>query len=212
MKLFLSTLLFCSIAICGNSQTSKSQTILNTLSSSMKKMSTFYVEFNANIKNAATGVNESEKGMGWVKGNKFFASYGEITLLSNGYKTWTVINEEKSVYESETSDDEESMNPKKLMTIWESGFKNKYNKLGTFNGENVHVINLFPTDPENTDYHTITLYISEKSNALKKAIMKTNDGTTMSYHLTKFTSNKAISDSKFTFDKAKYPGFAVIRD
>ena len=29
-----------------------------------------------------------------------------------------------------------------------------------------------PTDPENTDYHTITLYISEKSNALKKAIMK----------------------------------------
>ena len=104
------------------------------------------------------------------------------------------------------------MNPKKLMTIWESGFKNKYNKLGTFNGENVHVINLFPTDPENTDYHTITLYISEKSNALKKAIMKTNDGTTMSYHLTKFISNKAISDSKFTFDKAKYPGFAVIRD
>jgi outer membrane lipoprotein-sorting protein len=42
--------------------------------------------------------------------------------------------------------------------------------------------------------------------------MKTNDGTTMSYHLTKFISNKAISDSKFTFDKAKYPGFAVIRD
>ena len=212
MKLFLSTLLFCSISICVNSQTSKSQTILNTLSSSMKKMSTFYVEFNANIKNAATGVNESEKGMGWVKGNKFFASYGEITLLSNGYKTWLVINEDKSVYESEASDDDESMNLKKLMTMCESEFKNKYNKLSTFNGENVHVINLFPTDPENTDYHTITLYISEKSNALKKAIMKTNDGTTMSYHLTNFTSNKAISDSKFTFDKAKYPGFAVIRD
>ena len=171
----------------------------------MKKMSTFYVEFNANIKNSATGVNESEKGMGWVKDNKFFASYGEITLLSNGYKTWTIINEEKSVYESETSDDEESMNPKKLMTIWEEGFKNKYMKLASFNGENVHVINLYPTDPENTDYHTIILYISEKSNALKKAIMKTNDGTTMSYHLTKFESNKPISDSKFTFNKSKYP-------
>ena len=212
MKLFFATILFCSIAICGHSQTSKSQSILNSLSSSMKKMSTFYVEFNANIKNSATGVNESEKGMGWVKGNKFFASYGEITLLSNGYKTWTIINEEKSVYESESSDDEESMNPKKLMTIWEEGFKNKYMKLTSFNGENVHVINLYPTDPENTDYHTIILYISEKSNALKKAIMKTNDGTTMSYHLTKFESNKPISDSKFTFNKSKYPGFAVIRD
>ncbi|MDO7610788.1 MAG: outer membrane lipoprotein carrier protein LolA [Crocinitomicaceae bacterium] len=212
MKLFLSTLLFCSMAICGNAQTSKSQTILNTLFSSMKKMSTFYVEFNANIKNAATGVNQSEKGMGWYKGEKIFANYGEFTQISNGYKTWLVVNEDKSVYESEASDDEESLNLKKLMTMCESEFKNKYNKLSTFNGENVHVINLFPIDPENSDYHTITLYISEKNNALKKAILKTNDGTIMSINLTKFLSNKAISDSKFTFDKAKYPGFAVIRD
>jgi len=212
MKLIATSFLFCLLAVNSFSQTSKSQSILNSLSSSMKNMSTFYVEFNANIKNTATGVNESEKGKGWVKGNKFFASYGEITLLSNGYKTWTIISEEKSVYESEYSDDEESMNPKKLMTIWESGFKNKYSKLGSFNGENVHIINLYPTDPGNADYHTIILYVSEKSKSLKKAIMKANDGTTMSYHLTKFESNKPISDSKFNFDKSKYPGYAVIRD
>jgi outer membrane lipoprotein-sorting protein len=42
--------------------------------------------------------------------------------------------------------------------------------------------------------------------------MKTNDGTTMTYHLTKFVSNKDIADSKFVFNKAQYPGFAVIRD
>jgi len=212
MKIIATSFLFCLLALNSFSQTSKSQSILNSLSSSMKNMNTFYVEFNANIKNTATGVNESEKGKGWVKGNKFFASYGEITLLSNGYKTWTIISEEKSVYESEYSDDEESMNPKKLMTIWESGFKNKYSKFASFNGENVHVINLYPLDPENADYHTIILYVSEKSKALKKAIMKANDGTTMSYHLTKFESNKPISDSKFTFDKSKYPGYAVIRD
>jgi len=212
MKFITTSLLFCLLAINICAQTSKSQSILNSLSSSMKNMSTFYVEFNANIKNAATGVNDSEKGKGWVKGNKFFASYGPMTLLSNGYKTWTIISEEKSVYESEYSDDEESMNPKKLMTIWESGFKNKYVKIDSFNGANVHVINLHPTDPENADYHTIILYISEKTNELKKAVMKANDGTIMSYHLTKFESNKPISDSKFNFDKSKYPGYAVIRD
>jgi len=212
MKIFVYTIIACFFFINVHGQVSKSQSVLNTLSSSMKKLSTFYVEFNANIKNSATGVNDSEKGKGWVKGNKFFASYGEYTLISNGIKTWTVINEEKSVYESETSDDEGTINPKKLMTIWESGFKNKYLKLSTFNGESVHVINLYPTDPEDADYHTITLYISKANNELKKAIMKTNDGTTMSYHLTKFDRNKAISDSKFKFDKTKYPGFVVIRD
>lgn len=193
-------------------QTSKSQEILDKLSGSMKKLNTFYVEFNANIKNTATGVNESEKGKGWVKGNKYYANYGEITLLSNGVKTWTVINEEQSVYVSDASDDDESMNPKKLMTIWESGFKNKYEKSDVFNGENVHIVKLYPTQPDNADYHTILLYISSKTNELRKAVMKTNDGTMMTYHLTKFIINKEIADSKFSFNKAQYPGFAVIRD
>ncbi len=209
----ISLLSFCFLLTVNvNGQISQSQTILNKLSGSMKSLKTFYVEFNANIKNSSTGVNESEKGKGWVKGNKYFATYGEITLLSNGLKTWTVINEEKSVYESDASDDEESMNPKKLMTIWENGFKNKYEKASTFNGENVHIIKLYPTNPDNADYHTILLYVSSKSSELKKAVMKTNDGTTMTYHLTKFVSNKDIADSKFVFNKAQYPGFAVIRD
>jgi outer membrane lipoprotein-sorting protein len=208
------SLLFICLFITASAfaQSSQSQDILNKLSSSMKSLETFYMEFNANIKNTSTGINESEKGKGWVKGNKYFATYGEITLLSNGVKTWTVINEEKSVYESDASDDEESMNPKKLMTIWEEGFKNKYEETSTFNGESVHVIKLYPTNPDNADYHTILLYIATKSNALKKAIMKTNDGTSMTYHLTKFVSNKDIADSKFNFNKAQYPGFAVIRD
>ena len=207
-------LLLASVLITSTSfsQTINSEVILNKLSNSMKNLNTFYVEFNANIKNTSTGVNESEKGKGWVKGNKYFATYGDITLLSDGKKTWTVINEEQSVYESYASDDEESMNPKKLMTIWENGFKNKYEKASTFNGENVHVIKLFPINPDDADYHTILLYVTVKTNELKKAVMKTNDGTTMTYHLTKFVSNEEIADSKFVFNKTKYPEFAVIRD
>ena len=128
MKIFTLLFAFLLMAATSIAQDNKSQVILNKLSSSMKTLKTFYVEFNANIKNASTGVNESEKGKGWVKGNKYFATYGDITLLSDGKKTWTIINEEQSVYESYASDDEESMNPKKLMTIWENGFKNKYEK------------------------------------------------------------------------------------
>ena len=212
MKIF--TLLFACILFASTSfsQTNKSQEILNKLSSSMKALKTFYVEFNANIKNASTGFNESKKGKGWVKGNKYFASYGDYTLLSDGKKTWTIVEEEQSVYESYASDDEESMNPKKLMTIWENGFKNKYEKESTLNGENVHIIKLYPINPDDADYHTILLYVSVRMNELKKAVMKTNDGTTMTYNLTKFTSNKEIADSKFVFNKTKYPGFAVIRD
>lgn len=191
----------------------KSQAILDKVSAKMKEYKTFYIEFSALIKNSSSGVNESEIGKGWVKGNKFCASYGDNTIISNGTKTWTVVKEEKSVYESDVdNNDEESINPKKLMTIWETGFKNKYEKEDVLNNEKVHVIYLYPKNPNKVEYHTIILYISKDDLELKKAIMKSKDGTTMSYTLSKFTANPAVEDTKFVFDLKKYPGYSVVKD
>ena len=195
------------------SQDPKSQGVLDKLSSKMKAQKSFYIEFSATIKNNATGRSESENGKGWVKGDKFYASYGENTIISNGIKTWTIVKDEKSVYESDANEkDDESMNPKKLMTIWETGFKNKYEKEDKLNDEAVHVINLYPKNPAKVEYHTIVLYVSKSSNELKKAVMKAKDGTIMSYTLSKFQSNPPIDDTKFVFDMKKYPGYALIKD
>jgi len=205
---FFSLLLFTTYG-----QDSKSQTILNKLSTKIKGQKSFYIEFNANVKNNSNGTNSSETGKGWVKGNKFCASYGNNTIISNGIKTWTVVKEDKSVYETDANEqDEESMNPKKLMTIWETGFKNKYEKEDKLNNEIVHVIDLYPKNSGKVDYHTIILYISKASNELKKAIMKSKDGTVMTYTLTKFQSNPVVEESKFIFDSKKYPGYTVIKD
>lgn len=112
------------ISINAMGQDAKAQGILDKLSTKMKGMKSFYIEFNASVKNSTTGTNENEIGKGWVKGNKFYASYGENTMICNGVKTWTIVKDERSVYESDASaDDEESINPKRLMTIWETGFK-----------------------------------------------------------------------------------------
>jgi len=191
----------------------KSQAILNKLSVKMKGMKSFYLEFSATIKNSSTGSNETSTGKGWVKDKKYCASYGDNTILSNGLKTWTIVKEEKSVYESDANEDsEESINPKKLLTIWENGFKNKYEKEETLNGEAVHVIYLYPKEAGKATYHTIILYISKNSNELKKAILKSKDGTTMTYSITKFVPNETIDDVKFVFDNRKYPGYELIRD
>ena len=211
MKLLLTLLVLLSFNSFG--QDAKSQGILDKLSTKMKTQKSFYIEFTANIKNATSGSNESETGKGWVKGDKFYASYGDNTIISNGIKSWTIVKEEKSVYETDANEaGDEGMNPKKLMTIWESGFKNKYEKEDKLNNEVVHVIYLYPKNPAKVDYHTIILYISKTSNELKKAIMKAKDGTVMTYTLTKFQSNPTIEDSKFVFDIKKYPGYTLIKD
>lgn len=205
----LLTLLFLQVGHAF-SQDAKAQGILDKLSSKMKTMKSFYIEFNATVKSG--GKNENATGKGWVKGNKFYASYGDNTIISNGLKTWTVIKEERSVYESDATNDDDGMNPKKLMTIWETGFKNKFDHEEKLNGEMVYVINLFPKVPAKAEYHTITVYISKTKNELKKAVLKAKDGSVMTYSMTKFTANPQIDDKKFVFDKTKFPGYPVIKD
>lgn len=194
-------------------QDAKAQAILDKVSTKIKNQNAFYIEFSATVKNSSTGANSSESGKGWIKGDKYYASYGDITIISNGRKVWQVSKEEKAVYEADADGSEEDvLNPKKLMTIWESGFKNKYSKEEALNGEQVHVIDLFPKNASNTKYHTIIVYISKANNDLKKVIIKLKDGTILTYSLTKFQENATIEDSKFVFDPGKYPGYSVIKD
>ncbi len=138
---------------------------------------------------------------------------GDITVLSNGLKTWTIIKEDKSVYESVASkDDENSINPKKLMTIWEKDFKNYFDKEETVGKELMSVIKLVPLNPKKADYHTILIYISKSDNDLKKAVMRFKNGTTKTYTLTNFTENAQVEDAKFVYDARKYPGYSVVKD
>lgn len=213
MRFLLLSLALSFLSLNVLAQDAKAQGILDRLSTKMKGMKSFYIEFSASVKNTTTGTNENEIGKGWVKGNKFYASYGDNTMICNGIKTWTIVKDERSVYESDANtNDEESINPKKLMTIWETGFKNKYDHEDKLNGQTVHVINLYPKVPAKAEYHTIVLYISKTENELLKASMKAKDGTVMTYVVTKFTANPEIDDTKFVFDKKKYPGYPVIKD
>ena len=129
------------------------------------------MEYSAVVKNADLGRNDAFSGKGWVKNNKYFATYGTNTVICNGLKSWSIISKDKEVYESDNTDDEETINPKKLMTIWETGFNNKYIKLDKIGKESVDVIDLFPKNPKKSNYKSITVYISSVNNELKKALI-----------------------------------------
>jgi outer membrane lipoprotein-sorting protein len=191
---------------------SKSQTVLNSVSKKIKDLKSFYIEFSANVKNTKSGLNQNQTGKGWVKGQKFYASYGGNTIISNGVKTWTVVKDGKTVYISDASaNDDENMNPKKLMTLWETGFTNTYTNESMLNGKAVHVISLAPKSAKTT-YKSIILYISKASNDLTKATMTSKDGTVMTYSVTKFTSNPAVEESKFIYDRKKFPGYKEVKE
>ena len=211
MKLLITLFTLTAFSFISFGQQS-SQAVLDNLSKKMKSHTSFYIEFSASTENKSTGTSTSDTGKGWVKNNKYFASFGDNTIISNAAKTWTIVKEEKSVYESDAEEDDDIINPRKLMTIWEDGFKNKYGKETTLSGETVHQIFLYPKDAGSVEYHTIILYISKAKNELKKVTIRSKDGTVLTYILKKYDANPEISDSKFVFDAKKYPGYTVIKD
>jgi outer membrane lipoprotein-sorting protein len=97
------------------------------------------------------------------------------------------------------------------MTLWESGFNNAYSNESTLNGKTVHVISLTPKNTKAT-YKSISLYIEKATNDLSKAIMTSKDGTVMTYSVTKFTSNPVVEDTKFIYDRKKYPGYKEVKE
>lgn len=188
-------------------QDKKSQEVLDKVSSKIKGMNSFYIEFTANIKNSSTATDINNTGKGWVEKNKYYASFGENTIISNGVKTWMVVKEDASIYESDADDSDDDLSPSKIMSIWEKGFKNYYSK----EINNLHEIKLVPVNPSNSDYHTVLLHVS-KDYMLKKAILKSVDGTKITYVMNKLDENPKIDRSKFVLDKSKYPGYPVFKD
>ena len=69
MRFLLLSLALSFLSLNVVAQDAKAQGILDRLSTKMKGMKSFYIEFSASVKNTTTGTNENEIGKGWVKGN-----------------------------------------------------------------------------------------------------------------------------------------------
>lgn len=210
MKLILA--LFTLLVLTSLNQDEKARGILDKSSEKMKESDSFYTEVSINIKNKQSGIDENETSKIWVKGDKYNALFGENTIISDGISNWTVVKEEKTIYKTDVDDEDEIINPLKLLTIWEKGFRYKYGEETVLDNESVHLIYLYPESPGTVDYHTIVAYISESTSELKQLIFRMKDKTLMTYHITRFVSNPPIEDAMLIFDQGKYPGYTMIKD
>ena len=102
------------------------------------------------------------------------------------------------------------VSPNKILTLWEKGFKFKYDKEENLKGENYDVISLFPIEAKEKSFHTIKLYVRKDRSRIGKIVIKGKDGTDYIYTIAKFEANPAVSDQKFGFSANDYPDFELI--
>jgi len=206
MKLFTIAiaLLFASASVVAQDNEAKAKKILDGLSKEMKAYKSIYIEFKSSIK--GEGTNISSEGKAWIKGDKYFYQDKDAKIWNNLVNVWNLEIGDDVCYKTE-ADEEDGINPSKLLRIWEDGFKySYYDKAST---ATTHAIKLFPKDPKGSKYHTVIIKVNKSTNKISGMTVKTKDGMTVHYTISKFSVNIDVSDSKFKFDKAKNPGVKV---
>lgn len=190
----------------------KAKGILDELSAKTKSYTSIKAEFVSIIENKDKKVTENTSGSLLTKGNKYKMEFKGQTILSDGKTQWTYIKESNEVQINNAPDPNstDNVNPVNIFTIYEKGFKFKYEKEDVVNGVAVHIICIYPLDPGKKNYHTIKLTIDKAKKQIIGVQILMKNGSTNTITLKSFTPNADIPESAFTFNKAEFKGVEVI--
>ena len=199
-----------SVNVSAKSET-KAKAILAEVSKKYKSYDAIKTEFNFTINNPQNKINQTQSGTLYVrsKANKYKVILKDQEMISDGKNQWTYLKEDKEVQVSEVDNGADGLNPAKIFTIYEKGYKSLYTNDTKANGKIYHHIELSPINAK-TSFFKIKLKIDKASKQIVNAVIYDKNGSQYTYAIKSFTPNVKIPESIFAFDAKKYPGVEVV--
>ena len=188
----------------------KAKAILDKVSAMTKSYTSLKAEFIYSMENKDEGISEKQEGTLLLKGDKYRLEIAGQEIICDGKTIWTFLKSEDEVQISEPENEEGSINPTNIFTIYESGFKYKFYKETSQAGIAIEQINLYPVNANDKSYHTVRLSIDKNKKQLISIRIFSKDGSEYTYKIKKLTTNLPVEDSHFTFKSSDYPDVEVI--
>jgi outer membrane lipoprotein-sorting protein len=146
----------------------------------------------------------------WIDGDKYRLVLGDYTIISDGVTVWTVDTEMGECYIDDAEEiAADGMNPAKMFTIWETGFRKVWKGEVMVDGEELVRVDLYPED-EGSSFHTIQVLIDEARLQVAQLTVKGRDGSDVVYLVTSFLTDVEIPIGSFGFDPQAHPGVQLI--
>jgi len=132
-----------------------------------------------------------------------------MEVFCDGTTSWSYLTEAKECNINSVGDDNEgSLNPANIFTIYEKGFNYAFVGEENLAGKEVQVLDLFPTD-KTKEFVKVRMYIDKAKSQIAKAQTFNKDGNTYTLVLKTMKTNIDLKDDYFKFDKSKYPGVSM---
>ena len=208
--LILSVVALCNMAEPVMAQTdTKAKAILEAVSKKINGLKSLKANFALHLMSANGKTNQTKKGTFYMKGPKYRVALAEQEIICDNKTVWTYIKAANEVQVSNYNPNEQTISPTKLFTnFYDKEDRYKYIGNKTFNGKQVSMIELLPTN-SSKQFSKVELAV-DKSNTIVGGNVYEKNGNHYRYEVSGFTPNAKVSDALFTFDSKKYPGVEVV--
>lgn len=188
----------------------RSKAVMDRLVAKNKGYTSFEADFTSRLVNKAGKLDVKQEGTVKVKGKKFHLVLDKNTVISDGVTLWTYNKEANEVSLNAAAEMDQELDPSKLFTMYETGFKSQFvSEAPDAAGVVLQTVKLFPTDPTKRAYHTVVLVVDKAKVEPRSVQVLYKDGNEVTYSLKRFVPNVDLADAVFVFDKGKHPGVEV---
>ena len=189
----------------------KAKEILAEVSKKYRTYDVIKTEFSYTLENPQAKIKETQSGILFVRSkvNKYKVILKGQELISDGKNQWTYLKADKEVQLSEVDNSSDALNPAKIFTIYEKGFKSVYTNDTKLNGKTLHNIDLTPIDSKRS-FFKVRLQIEKLTKQITNAVIFDKNGNKYTYTIKTFTPNVKVPESTFAFDSKLYPGVELV--
>lgn len=205
----LTVLLFASSFAFAQSDP-EAKAILAGVSRKYRSYDVIKADFVYSIKNPQANISDSQSGVLYAKSksNKYKVAIANQELISDGNVQWTYLKNDNEVQINEIDNSSSALNPAKIFTMYEKGFKYVYLGETTIGGRKYQNIELAPL--QTRSFSKIKLRIDKVNKQLSNIVINDKNGSVYTYTIRTFTPNVKVSDTLFSFDAKAHPGVDVV--
>ena len=185
----------------------KAEAIIKKVAAVYKSYSTIKASFTLTT-TPVSGRASVEKGNVWLKGKKFRLDYASQEIYCNSLFTWTYSKDDAEVTKENFKLKDNSITPNEIFTIYNKGFKSKYEGPIVRNGKNYDVIQLVPKNAANYSY--VKLEIDKATNKIQRVIQHYKNGTEVAIEVTSLVPNTPLADAFFEWNAAAHADVAIV--
>jgi outer membrane lipoprotein-sorting protein len=146
-----------------------------------------------------------------VKGNSYRLKLPDQEIFNDGKTVWTFIQTDtyKEVTVNDVAQMEGELTPSNIYRMYESGFNYKLLADKTYQGKEVHVVEL-TAQKANAPFKQVRLMVDKTSKDLLGWEMFDGQGGVFSYAFKNLKTQVNLPAEYFVFDPKKHPGIEVI--